>query len=106
VLAGFYKRAAVDLVREQIERIVPPGLAYDIDATGLVVFRPGQPWEARYVLLPEARPEPQGAPPEAMLPPAAEPELRFGSTDISTRDWEAALRGGSRIVRGPSLLPA
>ncbi|MDD4892328.1 MAG: hypothetical protein PHU85_20590, partial [Phycisphaerae bacterium] len=37
-LAGFYKAAGVDLVREQLEAALPPGVPYDIAANSLVVW--------------------------------------------------------------------
>jgi hypothetical protein len=36
-LAGFYKLAGVDLVREQIEAALPPGATYEVTEEGLVV---------------------------------------------------------------------
>jgi hypothetical protein len=47
-LAGFYQRAEVDLVREQIEAVLDAGAHYDIAAEGLVVW-PGRDYRTELV---------------------------------------------------------
>lgn len=66
-LAGLYKRCGVDLVRQQIEALLPESrVPYDVDDDGLVLW-PGEGYRAE-VLYPFARgPD---LPPRVTVPPA------------------------------------
>jgi hypothetical protein len=65
-LAGLYKRAGVDLVRQQIEAVLPPGRPpYDIGDEGLVLW-PGGAYRAE-VLYPLTRGP--ALPPVVTIPP-------------------------------------
>ncbi|MBS2011767.1 MAG: hypothetical protein JST00_02540 [Deltaproteobacteria bacterium] len=49
-LAGFYKRAGVEIVREQVESLVGEGVPYDVADEGLVVWPEGYQTEVVYDL--------------------------------------------------------
>ncbi|HWE37927.1 MAG TPA: hypothetical protein VG406_15260 [Isosphaeraceae bacterium] len=116
-LAGAYKAAGVDLVRESIEAALGPGAGpYDFDEDGLVLWPRGDySVAARYrlrddedVLLPKTL----GA--EAMVRlPALEADLvRFGAAPIPWRRWvefwegeRAGAAPPARFVEGFALLP-
>jgi hypothetical protein len=84
-LAGFYKLAGVELVREQIEALLPTGTDYDVTAEGLVVW-PASGGETVYDLRkgPELLPRSHGASP---LPPLTTEALLFSATSIYWVDW-------------------
>ncbi len=84
-LAGFYKLAGVELVREQIETLLPPDVAYDVSAEGLVVW-PASGGESVYDLRkdPELLPRSHGASP---LPPLTTEALLYSATPIYWTDW-------------------
>ncbi len=71
-LAGFYKLAGIDVVRERIESQLPPGVVYDLTEQGLVVWPgPGHNGEAIYDLK-------AGPQADALL---------YSSTPIRWADW-------------------
>ncbi len=78
-LAGFYKLAAVDLVREQIEREIPPGSPYDVADEGLVVW-PGGDFSREIV--------------EDLRAPAAE-RLLFARRPVTWSAWVQTWQGGA-----------
>jgi hypothetical protein len=114
-LAGFYKRAGVDLVREQLEQVLagdgtPP--PYDISDDGLIVW-PGRGYqtEALYdlrALYPT--PKLRGAPWTGELPTLAGHHALYFREPLSwqiwTNVWEQLARGEEpmEIVVGPSLI--
>jgi hypothetical protein len=57
-LAGFYKKAGVDLVEEHLAAHLPAGTAHDVTERGVLVWRGQSP--ALYPFPPEARWEAQG----------------------------------------------
>jgi hypothetical protein len=114
-LAGFYKRAGVDLVREQLEQVLagddqPP--PYDISDEGLVVW-PGHGYhtEAVYDLLaPYPSPKLRGAPWDGELPTLTGRHALYSNEVLSwaawTSVWEQLARGEQpmQLVVGPSLI--
>jgi hypothetical protein len=114
-LAGFYKRAGVDLVREQLEHVLagddePP--PYDISDEGLIVW-PGHGYhtEAVYDLLAlYPSPELRGAPWDGELPSLTGRRALFAREVLSwavwTTVWEQLARGEEpmQLVVGPSLI--
>src|SRR5262249_62050194 len=84
-LAGFYKLAAVDMVREQIERVIPAGSPYDVADEGLVVW-PGGDFSREIV--------------EGLRAPAAD-RLLYARTPVTWSDWVATWQGGAgRLAEG------
>lgn len=89
-LAGLYKKAGVDLVREQIRLALdPPTTEYDIVPAGLHAWLPGRP-EAAHTFdlrdLPRASPEP-----DATGPPTLDASrLLFGRAPITWQHWVVA----------------
>lgn len=116
-LAGLYKLAGVDLVREPIARQIetrcrrpaPPAIEYDFREEGLVVWLdPDDPVEVLYLL----RPEP-GVPPlvslgraEVAPPPLDTAKLVFADADITWARWVAIWEADCRGDDHPAqLLP-
>ena len=114
-LAGFYKRAGVDLVREQLEQVLagdaePP--PYDISDEGLIVW-PGHGYETEAVYDLQAlypSPKLRGAPWDGELPPLTGHRALYAREVLSwavwTNVWEQLARGEEPmpIVVGPSLV--
>ena len=109
-LAGLYKKAGVDVVREQVESLIGAGVPYDIADEGLVIW-PGEGYESEVVydlsasgaLVGAARGAPLGAPPITL--DAA--QLQFRRQEIRWTSWVEAFAPGaaiSRVITGPSLL--
>jgi hypothetical protein len=130
VLAGFYKLAAVDLVREQLEHALQsrPEVAappYDIADEGLVVW-PARGFEVEIVYdlhAPSVQPVVRGAGYDGEAIGADEPERGGWVVDLAgrhamfgreplyasvwTTTWHQIARGDPpmRIIVGPSLVP-
>ncbi|MDB4944676.1 MAG: hypothetical protein JWP97_4210 [Labilithrix sp.] len=112
-LAGLYKLAGVDLVREQIEALVGAAAAYDIAQEGLVVW-PTAVYETEVVYDLRGRgllvPVVRGPIPPELPPPLDASLLVFARQEIAWEAWTEALeeREGPRprLVAGPSLLGA
>lgn len=118
-LAGLYKLAGVDLVREQIEAALlesqPLGATtaphYDISDEGLVVWL-GDSYQTEFVFNLEASPlmEPivRGEAPLTRPKPLNHDRVVFREQTISWASWVQANTAGSplRITRGDSLLAA
>jgi hypothetical protein len=114
-LAGFYKRAGIDLVREQLEHVIAgDGVlpSYDISEDGLIVW-PGHGYqtEAVYDLrAPVPAPKLRGAPRAGELPSFAGRHALYLREVLSwaawTSVWEQLARGEEprQIVMGPSLV--
>jgi hypothetical protein len=82
-LAGFYHRAGVNLVREEVEALFPQGASYGMTETALVVWPPdGRPGEAIYTL---ARGAPVSPPPG--WPALSAETLLFSARPIRWIDW-------------------
>lgn len=107
-LAGFYRMAGVDLVREHVEGALDsPGLPYDVREEGIVVW-PDDAFgvEVRYNLARQStvRPTPRSAAKAWGLPTVAREEIVFAHTPISRDAWEARwASGGSEAT---PLMPA
>jgi hypothetical protein len=89
-LAGFYKLAGADLVREQVEAALPAGAWYDLTDAGLVVGPGAGPGgEVVYDLGegPDLRPHGGRATRPADLRVLKARELVFAATPIAWRDW-------------------
>jgi hypothetical protein len=105
-LAGFYKLAGVDLVRQQVETLLPVGAAWDLTSEGLILWPPGSDGEAVYHLNegPQLSPHPQGEAAAADLPVLRADDLLFGAVAIRWPDWvrtwqaDHAGRGHSPLV--------
>ncbi|HSO32050.1 MAG TPA: hypothetical protein VLT33_06025, partial [Labilithrix sp.] len=109
-LAGLYKKAGVDVVREQVESLIGAGVPYDIADEGLVVW-PGEGYDSEVVydlagtgaLVGVARGAPLGKPPITL---DAE-RLLFRRQEIRWTAWVEAFAPGAatpRVIEGPSLL--
>ncbi|MBW3540811.1 MAG: hypothetical protein KY476_11110 [Planctomycetes bacterium] len=109
-LAGFYRMATVDLIREQLEQEFGPAPPpYDITDRGLVVW-PGDDYQVvvRYDLdqRPILRPRPPATARTHHLPPLDARQALFCEHEIAWRDWVAvwqAERDGQRL---PALFDA
>jgi hypothetical protein len=90
-LSGLYKKASVNLVREQVERALEPSTAaYDINDKGLIAWVPGHPSNQSELDLAASRSAP--AQPADSLPTAIHPRivadrLSFGRASIRWSDW-------------------
>ncbi|MBA3539890.1 MAG: hypothetical protein H0T79_09695, partial [Deltaproteobacteria bacterium] len=112
-LAGFYKLAAVDLVREQLEVVLGGrSIAYDISGEGLVAW-PGDGYQTEviYDLHSPGKATVRG-PSLAVQPPRFDDrralyhrESMPWSTWAATWEQLAAGQSPPRIVVGPELLP-
>jgi hypothetical protein len=91
---GFFKRAGVDLLREQIEAVLPtPCPPYDISEAGLVVWPgPGYDTEVVYDLRggPLAEPRVIRGQPERTLPILDMATLLFRNRGVTWDDWVTA----------------
>ena len=114
-LAGFYKRAGIDLVREQLEQALAGAAApppYDLPPDGLVVWPgPGYHTEVFYDLRAAfPAPELRGAPWAGALPPLTGQHALYFRESLTwaswTKVWEQVARGEPpmQIVLGPPLL--
>jgi hypothetical protein len=86
-LAGLYKLAGVDVVREQIESKFPPGTVYDLVQNGLVIWpQSGQNDEVVYDLQ-----EGYGIVPRSFgplqLPPLEAASVLYSATPIYWNEW-------------------
>ena len=115
-LAGFYKRADIDIVREQIEQAlaVPGGkpLRYGIFDEGLIVF-PGDGFETEVVYnlrSRRVRAKVRGAPYTGDLPSLANRHALFGREPLFATVWSTAwhhvMQGLEplHVVGGPPLV--
>jgi hypothetical protein len=110
-LAGLYKRAGVDIVREQVESLLGQGVAYDISAEGLVVW-PGEGYATEVVYALDGSGSASGVvrgEPLAVAPaPLDRQRLLFGRQAILWPAWVAAFReedaSSPRVIDGPPLL--
>ncbi len=116
-LAGFYKLAGVDLVREQIEASLGPAVpSYDIADEGLVIW-PVKDYKIEIiydlrnatVLQPRAR----GGLPPAHMPALPVVPLVFGQVPVTWREWveawesdEAGKGLPEQFLDGVCLLPS
>jgi hypothetical protein len=115
-LAGFYKLAGVDLIREQVEaNLEAPPAAFDVTEDGLVVW-PGANYETAAVYDPREEPaiHPRVlAGPAVWLPVLDARRLLFAKVPIAWPDWvetwERSQAGGVMAAPLPDavrLLPA
>jgi hypothetical protein len=116
-LAGLYKLAGVDLVREQIEAALGARAPYDIADEGLILW-PGEGYktEVVYDLDEDAgdvlSPIVRGDPPPTPLPELVARHIFFQRQPISWRAWLSAWSTGlpslaptPRLIQGASILP-
>ena len=110
-LAGLYKRAGVDIVREQVESLLGAGTAYDISAEGLVVW-PGEGYATEVVYALDGTGSVagvvRGEPLEKAPAPLDLGRLLFARQAIRWTAWVEAFRedreSSPRVVDGPPLL--
>jgi len=110
-LAGLYKRAGVDIVREQVEALLGRRAAYDISAEGLVVW-PGEDYATEVVYTLDGTGPAAGVvrgEPLAQAPPPLDLErLLFARQGILWTAWTLAFRedleSSPRVIDGPPLL--
>jgi hypothetical protein len=117
-LAGFYQRAEIDLVREQLEAELPEGANYDIADEGLVVW-PDDDYGSELVYSLEdmadrtVAPTIRGADPK--VPPRVLDARRmfYREQSISWLGWVSSWTTAAhedaaipRLLRGVSVLPA
>jgi hypothetical protein len=97
-LAGFYKLAGVDLVREQVRKCLPGLLSWTVTDQGLLV-RPRRDCEELYDLTVggEVTPYPRAGPPAAELPTLREEQILYRSVLIT---WEAWAETWKRDQKG------
>lgn len=114
-LAGLYKLAAADLVREQLEMAMGADMPYDISDDGLLVWPgPGYTVEALYPLKTDApviEPTLRGGLPAKPLPPLDARAISFRHQPIAWSAWVYAWTPEAgkdipRLMTGPSLIPA
>lgn len=116
-LAGFYHRAEVDFVREQIEAEIPEGAQYEIEEAGLVVwptgnFRTEHLYSFELATPTTVSPVVTGDPGD--VPPRVLDTRRFlyRHQPIAWSAWVAAWRAADhdaaqvpRLIAGASILP-
>jgi len=113
-LAGFYKLAGAQLVREQIRSCFDPiTMRYDVDPRGLVIWPDlGYQDEVVYSLGDEPifKPQPASA---GKMPKLHREQLLYSETTITWREWLAAWRRGQQaggqvgqVAPGMRLLPS
>src|SRR5262249_28763328 len=95
---GFFKRAGVDLLREQIEASFPPPCPpYDIADEGLILW-PGPEYEATVVYAldegPAFCPRVVEGEPAAELPVLAAGQLLFRNQAVDWQEWVQAWEQG------------
>jgi hypothetical protein len=97
-LAGFYKLAGVDLVREQVHKCFPNLLSWTITDQGLLV-RPRRDCEELYDLTVggEVPPYPRAGAPALELPTLREEQILYRSVLIT---WEAWVETWKRDQKG------
>jgi hypothetical protein len=109
-LAGLYKLAGVELVREQIASAIGGSSRYDVAEEGLVVWPGGgfateivYPLDGRKEMIPEVR----GAPPEAPPKPLSRKAIWFEEQPIAWADWVEAWSHDepTRLLTEGSILP-
>lgn len=109
-LAGLYKLAGVDLVREQIEASLEGSPPYDVADEGLVVWPEGAfateivyPLTDRGDLVATTR----GEPPRVAPPALPRKDIFFAEQPISWSAWADAWSRDvpQRLLQGPPLLP-
>ncbi|MBI4956706.1 MAG: hypothetical protein HY908_32105, partial [Myxococcales bacterium] len=108
-LAGFYKLAAVDFVREQLEAALGPGVPYDLASEGLVVWPDGSyATEVVYDLRATGTLRPHTRFGSAPARPLEASALRFVDEPVTWRAWvdSWSQQGTRRVLHGASLLPA
>jgi hypothetical protein len=84
-LAGFYKRAGVDVVREQVAALLPPATTFTITETGLVVWLGDS--EVRYDLGEAEALVPVAVRGPASLPTLNRKDVLFSETGLRWADW-------------------
>ena len=117
-LAGFYKLAAIDIVREQIEHALHTAGAttptFDLADEGLVVWpRADYDTEVVYNLMSHRlKRSVRGEPLEGETPALAGKQVQFGKQPVYWSVWSTSwrrLEHGDEpltVISGPSLLPA
>ncbi len=109
-LRGFYQKAGVNLVREQIEAcFAPPCPAYDVGEEGLIVW-PGQGYDVEVIYdlreEPVLHPRLKDGQPADKMPTLAADQLLFSGNPITWQAWVAAWEGDQAGVRDfDGLLP-
>ena len=109
-LRGFYQKAGVNLVREQIEACFAPTCPpYDIGEEGLIAW-PGQGYESEVIYdlneEPVIYPRLKGGQPATNLPAFAAEQLLFSKQPITWQAWVTAWEGDQAGVRDfDKLLP-
>jgi hypothetical protein len=81
-LAGFWKLAGVDIVRERVAALLPPGAAFAVTTAGLLVWLGDT--EAHYTLNDDETLHPIG---NAKLPDLKRTEVLFSETPLFWIDW-------------------
>jgi hypothetical protein len=103
-LAGFYKLAGADLVREQVAALLPPGATFTVTEAGLVVWLGDA--AGRYALD-----EPETLEPAAVRGALALPRLKrqavlFGEAELRWADWVETWENDRADQGGGSSSPA
>ena len=106
-LVGFYKRAGVDLVREQLEQVLGR-TPYDVCDEGLVMW-PGGGYETEVIYDLRSRDLPvvvRGPRPAAPPPSLAGRHALFGREPLEWRAWISAWEHATppRLAYGPELI--
>jgi hypothetical protein len=108
-IAGFYKLAGVDIVREQLRGCFAPGLPpYDVTDKGLVVWPDGRyESEVRYDLTarPWMRPRPRPLARQYDLPTLEANHALYGELHISWDTWVACWEAEESTGAMPDLFP-
>jgi hypothetical protein len=117
-LAGFYQRAEVDLVREQIEAELGEGAHYDVADEGLLVW-PGQDYQSELVYRIDTRRSRPITPKVRGVAPTTPPSvldtgrMLYRQQEVSWVAWVAAWGAADhdgvdvpRLLPGRSILPS
>jgi hypothetical protein len=102
-LAGFYKFAGADLVREQVAALLPPEATFTVTEAGLVVWLGDA--EGRYDLDDTETLEPVIVRGPLALPRLKRQEVLFGEAELRWADWVETWendRAGKRLAASPA----
>lgn len=109
-LAGLYKLAGVEIVREQVEALLGKGTPYDVADEGLVVW-PGDGYESEVVYDLEGRgslsPTVRGKPLASAPASLSADDLVFARQKLAWADWVRAWKGPEAcgpVIAGPPML--
>jgi hypothetical protein len=98
-LAGFYRLAGVDLIREELEPLLPTGTSYAVTATGLCLW-PASGVGSEISIPLDSQPEPGAS---SDWPPGRAEQLLLSARPIRWIDWVAVFEQEDPKKPAPAL---